>query len=143
MALYGFTADYCSGVVAPALPILAHQIVPPKTLPELSKLVSVSVTVRKPRTDGINSHILQVNVLMFGLANVIWVPLANIFGRRPILLTSLLVFTLTSMWCGLATSFDSLLAARAMQGLAGGTSYTIAPDVSKIATQDLRLLMMC
>ena len=32
------------------------------------------------------------------------------------------------MWCGLAKSFNSLLAARAVQGLAG-TAYTLVPEI--------------
>ena len=69
----------------------------------------------------------QVNVLMFGLSNIFWVPLNNIFGRRPVLLLSTLIFTFASMWCGLAKSFNSLLAARAVQGLAG-TAYSLVPE---------------
>lgn len=65
---------------------------------------------------------------MFGLSNIFWVPLNNIFGRRPILLLSQLIFIFASMWCGLAKSFDSLLAARAVQGLAG-TAYTLVPEI--------------
>ncbi|KAK3710904.1 hypothetical protein LTR37_009925 [Vermiconidia calcicola] len=37
-------------------------------------------------------------------------------------------FTFASVWCGLASSFDSLLAARAVQGMAGAV-YTVAPTV--------------
>lgn len=33
------------------------------------------------------------------------------------------------MWCGLATSFPSLLAARAVQGIGAGPAYAIAPEI--------------
>lgn len=66
---------------------------------------------------------------MFGLSNIIWVPMSNIFGRRSILLISSLLFVFASMWGGLATTFSSILAARAVQGVGAGTAYAIAPDV--------------
>lgn len=55
--------------------------------------------------------------------------MANCFGRRPILTASLLIATLASIWGGLATSFSSLLAARAFQGVGIAAAETIAPDV--------------
>jgi MFS family permease len=58
------------------------------------------------------------------------VPLGNIFGRRPILIVSLVFLLLTSIWCGLADSFGSLLAARALQGASSGPVYTFAPEIT-------------
>ena len=72
----------------------------------------------------------QVSTLLLGTSNIFWVPLGNIFGRRPILIISLVFLVLTSVWCGLATSFGSLLAARAMQGAASGPVYTFAPEIT-------------
>lgn len=66
---------------------------------------------------------------MFGISNIFWVPLSNILGRRPVLLVSALVFVFASMCCGLATSFNSLLAARAVQGIGAGSAYAVAPLV--------------
>lgn len=61
-----------------------------------------------------------------GAANLWWVPLANIFGRRPIILGNILLLVLSCMWAGLAKSFGSLLAARVVMGIA------VAPaDTSK------------
>lgn len=61
-----------------------------------------------------------------GAANIWWVPLANTFGRRPIILGNILLLVLSSMWAGLAKSFGSLLAARVFMGIA------VAPaDTSK------------
>jgi MFS family permease len=58
------------------------------------------------------------------------VPLGNIFGRRPILIVSLIFLVLTSVWCGLAEGFSSLLAARALQGFSSGPVYTFAPEIT-------------
>ena len=63
------------------------------------------------------------------MTNLFWVPLANTIGRRPIILLALLTLTLGSMWAGLATSFSSLLGARAIMGIGGGPADTVCPDV--------------
>jgi MFS family permease len=66
---------------------------------------------------------------MLGASNLLWVPLANTFGRRPIILGSLLLLIFSSMWAGLATSFNNLLAARLFMGIGGGPADAVAPDV--------------
>lgn len=66
---------------------------------------------------------------MLGAANIWWVPLSNILGRRPVLLVSTLLLTFVSMWAGLATTFDSILAARIFQGIGGAAADTVAPAV--------------
>lgn len=66
---------------------------------------------------------------MFGGANIWWVPLSNVFGRRPIILGSLVMLTLCSVWAAKATSFSSLLAARLFQGIGGAASETISPGL--------------
>lgn len=56
--------------------------------------------------------------------------MGNIFGRRVIFITSLVFLLLTTIWCGLAESFPSLLAARALQGASSGPVYTFAPEIT-------------
>ena len=57
-------------------------------------------------------------------ANAIVLPitgwLASHFGRRRYFLFSIVVFTASSLLCGLATNLGMLILFRAMQGLAGG-----------------------
>jgi MFS family permease len=72
---------------------------------------------------------MQVSVIMLGGSNIIWVPLANVFGRRPILIIAPLIMTLGSLGCALSKSFTALLASRAVQGLGGGPADTIAADI--------------
>lgn len=73
------------------------------------------------------TQLIAVSVLMMGASNIFWVPLSNIFGRRPVLLVATLLMTLSSMWGGLAPSFSSLLASRVFQGAGAGPSETTAP----------------
>src|SRR5262245_46956824 len=57
-------------------------------------------------------------------ANAIILPisgwLAQRLGRRNYFLLSIALFTLASAMCGVATSLETLIAARVLQGLAGG-----------------------
>src|SRR5918999_424752 len=43
--------------------------------------------------------------------------LADAYGRRLLFVAGILVFTLASLWCGLATSGDMLITARIVQGI--------------------------
>jgi MFS transporter, DHA2 family, multidrug resistance protein len=58
------------------------------------------------------------------VANAIILPitgwLSNILGRRTYFLLSILIFTISSLMCGLSTSLNELLFFRALQGLGGG-----------------------
>ncbi|KAF7340295.1 Iron permease [Mycena venus] len=60
----------------------------------------------------------------FALGSTALIPfaggLAQIFGRRPILLGSLLLFAVGSAICGAAKSMNMLIAGRTVQGLGGG-----------------------
>ncbi|EMC98599.1 hypothetical protein BAUCODRAFT_102930 [Baudoinia panamericana UAMH 10762] len=109
VSLYPFVANITSASLASALPFLAAEFMPPIPPPDLG-------------------HLIAVNVLMFGGANIWWVPMANIFGRRPVILLSLLILTVCSVWAAKATTYNSLLAARIFQGIGGAASDTLCPN---------------
>ncbi len=66
---------------------------------------------------------LSVYLIAFALATLVWGPLVDKWGRRPIILLSLSGYLAASLWIALANSYDALFIGRAMQGLmvAGGT----------------------
>lgn len=71
----------------------------------------------------------QFNVLMLGLGNIVWVPLANIFGRRLVLVLSTALLFVASL-CGVFFSgFVPTLAIRIVQGLGSSASETVVPAV--------------
>jgi len=63
-------------------------------------------------------------ITTFLVANAVVIPisgwLADVFGRKPYYMASVALFTASSLMCGLSTSLPMLIAARILQGLAGG-----------------------
>jgi MFS transporter, DHA1 family, multidrug resistance protein len=63
---------------------------------------------------------LSALLLSFGLSQLIWGPLSDRFGRRPILLSGLLAYTLAAVASTLSPSMDWLIGLRVVQGAAMG-----------------------
>jgi DHA1 family bicyclomycin/chloramphenicol resistance-like MFS transporter len=63
---------------------------------------------------------LSALLLAFGTSQLVWGPLSDRFGRRPILLCGLTTFTLAGLGCMLASSMHELIVWRALQGAAMG-----------------------
>jgi MFS family permease len=113
MSIHPFVVNFTSSSISSALPIYASTGVfgfPPKKFSQLT-------------------YFIACNILMLGASNLWWVPLANTFGRRPVVLGSLLLLVFSSMWAGLATSFNSLVAARIFMGIGGAPADAVSPDV--------------
>src|SRR5580765_3383715 len=55
--------------------------------------------------------------LTFGVLLLSGGKLADLLGRRRIFIAGLVIFTAASLWCGLAGSAGSLIAARSVQGV--------------------------
>jgi EmrB/QacA subfamily drug resistance transporter len=55
--------------------------------------------------------------------------LADIHGRRPVLLTGIAIFVIGSVACALSPSMPALIAARALQGLGGGGLIALAQTI--------------
>lgn len=62
----------------------------------------------------------------FGLGQLIYGPLADRFGRRPVLLTALAVYALMSFIAAHAGSFEMLLGARGLQGFVAASSRILS-----------------
>lgn len=69
---------------------------------------------------------LSAYFLAFGLAQLVYGPLADMWGRKPPLYAGLALFLLGSVGCTLAPSIEWLIAARFVQG-AGGAAVMVIP----------------
>ncbi len=65
---------------------------------------------------------LTILLLAFGVSQLLWGPLSDRYGRRPVLLVGLAAYTLASVGCVLAPSMAMLIAWRAVQGAAMGAA---------------------
>lgn len=73
------------------------------------------------------SYLQTACSLMIGVGNLIWVPLAIKYGRRPVYIASFLLMTGTCIWSGVSTSFTSGLVARLLLGTACAAPEIVAP----------------
>jgi hypothetical protein len=80
-----------------------------------------------PGQEAKANDLLTFPTLMMGVGNLIAMPFANVIGRRPIFLASILVLMLAGLWCALSTSLSSHIAGRAIMSLAAGQSEALAP----------------
>lgn len=70
--------------------------------------------------------VITFYLLGFGAAQIVYGPLADRFGRRPILGITLAFYAAFALLCALASSFELLLAARLLQGLAAAGTRVLA-----------------
>lgn len=68
------------------------------------------------------------NVLMFGLGNVLWVPLMRVLGKRPVYLMALALFVAANAWSTVATSWGSLLGGRMVAGFGAAAADATVPS---------------
>ena len=61
----------------------------------------------------------------FGVAQMLWGPLSDRFGRKPILLVGLALYVVFALLCGLAESFALLVASRAAMGAAAAVTRVL------------------
>jgi EmrB/QacA subfamily drug resistance transporter len=61
--------------------------------------------------------VVNAYALTFGVLLLSGGKLADLLGRRRIFIAGLVIFTAASLWCGLAGSAGSLIAARTVQGV--------------------------
>jgi DHA1 family bicyclomycin/chloramphenicol resistance-like MFS transporter len=104
-------------------------------LASIAAMTSLSIDMSLPTTPAIEREFslvggqggLTMSLFLAGYAvtPLVGGPLADRFGRRPVLLVSLLLFAVSAFLCGLSTSFAMLLAFRLFQGCAAGVATTM------------------
>ena len=68
---------------------------------------------------------LSVYLLSFAAMSLLHGPLSDAYGRRGVILWSMLLFALASAGCALADSYRMLLVFRAMQGICAGAGMIV------------------
>lgn len=129
----------------------------PLPLPELVALVAslmalnaLSIDIMLPALPDIGSDfalsaandrqlIIVAYIFMFGISQLIYGPLSDAFGRRAVLLWAIGFYILGALLCTIAPSFELMLAARALQGVAAGATRVIATAVVRDLTSGPRM----
>jgi len=73
--------------------------------------------------------VLSTFLIGFGVGQFVMGPLSDRFGRRPILLGGMTVYFIASLLAIAAPSFETLLLARALQGLGTSATRVIATSI--------------
>lgn len=73
------------------------------------------------------AYFFTTTALMQGTGNLIWMPLVNKYGRRPIYIISYTIYLACAIWASVTTGYGSFLASRILMGFGSGAAETMAP----------------
>ncbi|WAC25513.1 multidrug effflux MFS transporter [Ancylobacter sp. SL191] len=88
-------------------------------LPEIGRALNID-------TANHTQIVITAYLLGFGLAQIVYGTLADRFGRKPVLLVGLGIYTIASVACYFAPSLGIMIAARAIQGVGSAATRILA-----------------
>lgn len=107
----------------------------------LSAFVPLSTDLYLPALPAMSSNLhapseqisltLSAFFVLYSVGMLVWGPLSDRYGRKPILLIGLAVYTLASGLCSVATSVSALIAFRALQAAGGSAAGAVASAIVK------------
>ena len=87
-------------------------------LPDIGRSLHVSEENRR-------QLVVVAYFLGFGSTQLVWGPLADRFGRKPILAAGVALYAIFALLCGLASSFALLIAGRAAMGASAAVTRVL------------------
>lgn len=135
-------------------PITSHEARFGRVLPALLLLLTVfgpiSMDLYLPALPALTIELgavtsaaqLTVTACLIGLAlgQLIAGPMSDRWGRRGVLLIGIVAYVATSLLCALSLTIELLIAARFVQGLAGGVGIVIAQAAGRDVYSGSRLI---
>ena len=85
---------------------------------------------------------LAVFLAAFGIGQLIFGPLADRYGRRPVLFCGLGLFLAATLACALSSGLGTLLSARAVQGFSAASAVVIARAAARDSFDGVRLVRL-
>jgi MFS transporter, DHA1 family, multidrug resistance protein len=100
-------------------------------------LISLSIDNLLPAFEAIRSDfgipdanrmqlILTAYMGGFAIMQLVWGPVSDVIGRRTVLMLGLVIYTAGTLLAIFSTNFETLLAARAIQGLGGAAARVLS-----------------
>ncbi len=83
--------------------------------------------------------VIVAYVALFGVAQLVYGPLADAYGRRSVLIWALAIFIAGTMLCVIAPTFELFLIARALEGVGAAATRVIATAVVRDLTHGKRM----
>ncbi|QIM18935.1 multidrug effflux MFS transporter [Leucobacter coleopterorum] len=103
-------------------------------LPQLARTLDTS--------DALAQATMSVCMIGLGIGQLIAGPLSDRFGRKPPLVTGVVLFAVFSAVCAFAPTIEVLLIARLLQGLAGSAGVVISMAVARDLFHGIELSRM-
>ncbi len=107
----------------------------------LSAFIPLSTDIYLPalptiaKTFGATEALVNLTLVLFfvfySLGTLIWGPLSDKYGRKPVLLVGLASYVIASICCAFAANIYQLIAFRVLQAIAGSASPAIAVALVK------------
>ncbi|MHA6289344.1 multidrug effflux MFS transporter [Maricaulis sp. CAU 1757] len=116
----------------------------------MTAVVALAIDLMLPALDNIatsldaarandQQYIVSLYLIGFGAAHLLYGPLADRFGRKPVIQVSLGLFLVMSVICALTPTFELLLIARFFQGAAAAACRVIATAIARDLTSGRRM----
>lgn len=84
---------------------------------------------------GVSSSVTNLTLILFfiffSIGMLVWGPLSDKYGRRPILLTGLLIYIAASAACALSWDISHLILFRVLQAIGGSAASAVATAMVK------------
>ena len=108
----------------------------------MDMFVPLSIDLYLPALPGLNAYFgsspsltnmtLSAFFFFYAVGILLWGPVSDKYGRRPVILAGSLIYIISSVCCSLAPNIYVLIVARAVQGIGGGgivaASFAIIKD---------------
>jgi len=103
--------------------------------------VPLSTDLYLPALPGMSAHFnatpdrinltLTAFMIFYALGTLVWGPLSDHFGRKPILIAGLTIYVISSILCALTPNVDGLILSRIFQALGGSAAGVVATAIVK------------
>ena len=116
----------------------------------MTGLVALSIDMMLPALDEIASdlnaenpndrqYVVVAYLFGFGFAQLIYGPLSDAYGRKPVIQGALVLYMIMTAICMMATSFETMIIARVFQGATAAACRVVAVAIARDLTSGRRM----